>query len=270
MSKQSSLDLSKLELKRIREMKSISYSLDSPDLGTMYTAAAKLMRYPAAKALLPKAMSLLETPDATLRRLVFRMAGRNVYGEFIPELFKSMKHINPAEREQVLQGIEELFQTTGSPTSSSEQNRWINALATVGHEHQSTVFGIMAALGKSGTNWAKKRVRDNIETISIGTISKLGAFESKVRHDLIKIISASASKKKRELLPYLCDIVDSTSVKLLKPFLEEGKWQDRVHVAKAIGQIGITASTGLVMDIVADPDWRVKQEFLENINIQKS
>ena len=270
MTKVDPIDLSKLELKRIREMRSISFSLDSPDVGTMYTAAAKLMSYPEAKSLLPKAMSLLETPDATLRRLVFRMAARNIYGEYIPELFSSIKHINPAEREQVLQGIEELFQTTGSPTSLSEQKRWIDALTTVGHEHQSTVFGIMASLGRSGIKWVKKRVKDNIETISIGTIPKFRAFESNVCNDLIKILSTSASKKKRELLPYLCDIAESASVKFLKPFLEEGKWQDRVHVARAIGKIGVTSTSGLVMDIVADPDWRVKQEFLEAINIEDS
>ncbi|MCK5239959.1 MAG: hypothetical protein KAR33_10450, partial [Candidatus Thorarchaeota archaeon] len=114
-------DLGKIEMKRIREMRSISISLDSPDLGTMYTAAGKLMSYTAAISLLPKAMSLLSTSDATLRRLVYRMAGRNIYGEYIPELFSTMKTINPAEREQVLQGIEELFQTVGSPSSASER-----------------------------------------------------------------------------------------------------------------------------------------------------
>ncbi len=264
------MDISQIEMKKINEMRSISYSLDSPDLGTMYTSAAKLMSYPAAKSLLPKAMSLLATPDATLRRLVFRMAGRNIYGEYIPELFSSMKLINPAEREQVLQGIEELFQTTGSPSSSSEQKRWIVALSLVGHEHQATVFGIMASLGSAGLKWVKSKIKNSVETISIGTIPKLRAFDDNDRIELVKLLANAAAKKKRELLPYICEIVEPSTLKYLKPFLDEGKWQDRVHVARAIGNVGITSTTGIVMDIVADPDWRVKQELLESVNISDS
>ncbi len=263
-------DLGKIEMKRIREMRSISISLDSPDLGTMYTAAGKLMSYTAAISLLPKAMSLLSTSDATLRRLVYRMAGRNIYGEYIPELFSTMKTINPAEREQVLQGIEELFQTVGSPSSASERKRWITALSQVGHEHQATVFGIMASLGITGIKWVKSRIKKNIEIISIGTIPKLRAFNDKDRIDLYKILTTAASKKKRELLPYICEVVEPSTVKYLKSFLVEGKWKDRVNVAKAVGGVGVTTTTGLVMDIVADPDWRVKQELLESINIPNS
>ncbi|MHA2425894.1 MAG: HEAT repeat domain-containing protein [Candidatus Thorarchaeota archaeon] len=266
----SALNLEKLEMKKIREMRSISSSLDSPDLGTMYTAAGKLMAYPAAKSLLPKAMSLLSTTDATLRKLVYRMAGRNIYGEYVPELFNSMKTINPAEREQVLQGVEELFLTVGSPKSSSEQKRWITSLSQVGHEHQATVFGIMASLGATGLKWVKSKIKNNIETVSIGTIPKLRAFEDKNRVELVKLLASASSKKKRELLPYICEVVESTTVKYLKSFLEEGKWQDRVHVAKAVGSVGITSATGLVMDIIADPDWRVKQELLESVNIPDS
>ncbi|MHA1909590.1 MAG: hypothetical protein ACW98Y_19985 [Candidatus Thorarchaeota archaeon] len=273
MSKKSSkpaLDLTKFEMKKLREMRSISYSLDSPDLGTMYTAAGKLMAYPAAKSLLPKAMSLLSTTDATLRRLVYRMAGRNIYGDYVPELFNSMRSINPAEREQVLQGIEELFLTTGSPKTASEQKRWITALSQVGHEHQATTFGIMASLGAAGLKWVKNKIKNNIETISIGTIPKLRSFDDKDRTELVKLLTTASSKKKRELLPYICEVVEPATVKYLRAFLGEGKWQDRVYIAKAVGGAGVTSATGLVMDIIADPDWRVKQELLENVNIPES
>jgi len=262
--------LQKTEMKKLREMRSISLALDSPDLGTMYTAAGKLMALPFAKSLLPKAMSLLDKGDATLRRLVFRSAGRNVYGKYIPELFEAMKDINPAEREQVLQVMEEMFQINGSPKSVSEQKRWIEVLEDVGHEHQSTVFGIIASLGATGIRWAKMRIKTNIGTISIGTIPKLSSFPEKARTELIKIAIDASTKKKPELLPYLCEITDKDSIRFLKPVLENGTWQDRIHVARAVGRIGITSSRGIIMDIVADPDWRVKQELLESTNISES
>lgn len=262
--------LQKAELKKIREMRAISMSLDSPDLGTMYTAAGKLMAHPNARSLLPRAMSLLDKGDATLRRLVFRSAGRNVYGKYVPVLFEAMKQINPAEREQVLQVIEEVFQTVGSPSSAAEQKRWLESLEEVGHEHQSTVFGIIASLGATGVRWAKKRIKSNIETISIGTIPKLTSFPEKSQVDLIKTAVDAASKKKPELLQYLCEIATKDSIRYLRPLLVNGTWQDRVHVARALGRLGVISSRGIVMDIVADPDWRVKQEFLESINIKES
>ncbi|MFW9921073.1 MAG: HEAT repeat domain-containing protein [Candidatus Thorarchaeota archaeon] len=262
--------LLKAEMKKMREMRSISLSLDSPDLGTMYTAAGKLMALPYAKSLLPKAMSLLDKGDATLRRLVYRSAGKNAYGKYVPELFESMKSINPAEREQVLQVIEEVFQSVGAPSSAIEQKRWIEALENVGHEHQSTIFGIIASLGTNGVRWAKRRIKSNIETISIGTIPKIASFPEKHQTDLIKIAIEASSKKKPELMQYLCEVADKDSIRFLKPVLENGTWQDRVHVARAVGRIGIFSSRGIVMDIVADPDWRVKQELLESIDIHES
>ncbi len=258
--------LRKAEMKKIREMRMISLSLDSPDLGTMYNAAGKLMAYPLGRSLLPKTMSLLDKGDATLRRLMYRTAGRNVYGKYVPELFESMRDINPAEREQVLQVIEELFQTVGSPSSLTEQKRWMQALEDVGHEHQPTVFGIAATLGRTGMHWAKSRVK-RIETISIGTVPKLHDFPERARSDLIKTAISEAMKKKTELLPYICEIVDTGTLKYLKVILESSDWQDRIHVARAVGRLGISSATGLVMDIVADPDWRVKQGLLEAINI---
>jgi hypothetical protein len=261
--------LRKTEMKKIREMRAISLSLDSPDLGTMYNAAGRLMTYPLGRSLLPKTMSLLDKGDATLRRLMYRTAGRNVYGKYVPELFESMRNINPAEREQVLQVIEEIFQTIGSPSSPTEQKRWMQALEEVGHEHQPTVFGIAATLGKTGARWAKSRIR-KIETISIGTIAKLDDFPERTRSDLIKSAIGEAMKRKNELLPYICEIVDAGTLKYLKVILESSDWQDRIQVARAVGRLGIASATGLVMDIVADPDWRVKQEVLESVNIAES
>ncbi len=258
--------LQKAEAKKIREMRAISLSLDSPDLGTMYNAAGKLMAYPLGRSLLQKTMSLLDKGDATLRRLMYRTAGRNVYGKYVPELFESMRDINPAEREQVLQVIEELFQTIGSPSSLTEQKRWMQALEEVGHEHQPTIFGIAATLGRTGVRWAKRRIK-KIETISIGTVPKLDDFPDRARSDLIRTAITEAMKKKAELLPYICEIVDTKTLKYLKAILGSSDWQDRIHVAKAVGRLGISSATGLVMDIVADPDWRVKQVLLEAINI---
>ncbi len=262
--------LIKAERKKLRELRAIASSLDSPNLGEMYTAAGKLMTLQCGKSLLPKAMSLLDKGDETLRRLVYRSAGRNVYGKYIPELFEWMKRINPAEREQVLQVVEESFRTIGSPFSRQEVDAWINVLSNIGHEHQATVFGIMALLGDAGFKWAKKRIKNNIETISIGTIAKLGEFPPNVRTKLVRVAIGEATKRKPDLLPYLCEITDKSSLKYLRSFLESGNWQDRIHVARAIGRVGITSSKGIVMDIVADPDWRVKQELIESIDISRS
>jgi hypothetical protein len=268
--KAASLDLSKIELKKLNELKSISTFLDSPDMGVMYTAAGKMMAAPVCRSLLPKAMSLLDTTDATLRRLVFRMAGRNAYGKYLPDLFTAMKNINPAEREQVLQGIEELFNDPGSPSSTTEQKKWISALETLGKEHQSTVFGIMAALGKNGTRWVMKKLRDQIDTVSLGSVPKILVFPVKTRKKMMKELCLQASKKRFDMLPYICGITTPDTLKFLAPFLQEGKWKDRVQVASTIGSLGISSTSGMVMDIIADTDWRVKQGLLENINIHSS
>jgi hypothetical protein len=265
-----SQDLSNIELKKVNELKSISTFLDSPDLGVMYTAAGKMMAAPVSRSLLPKVMSLLDTTDATLRKLVFRMAGRNAYGKYIPDLFAVMNNINPAEREQVLQGIEELFTTLGSPSSTTEQKRWISALESLGREHQPTVLGLMAALGKNGTRWVMKKLREHIETISLGSVPKILVFPEKTRKKMMKVLCLQAAKKKLDMLPYICGITTPDTLRFLAPFLQEGKWKDRVQVASTIGVLGISSTSGMVMDIIADTDWRVKQGLLENINIHSS
>ncbi|MHA1481466.1 MAG: HEAT repeat domain-containing protein [Candidatus Thorarchaeota archaeon] len=262
--------LTKLEMKRIREMRSIASSLDSPDLGVMYTAAGKLMAYDTGKSLLPKTFSLMNTTDATMRRLIFRTAGRNVYGAYVPDLFSALNVLNPAEREQVLQGIEEVFVTIGAPTTSPAVKVWIESISEVGREHQSTVFGLMIALGPLGIKWVTKRIKENVETIAYGTIPKLLMLPDKKRASTIQLLCKTAALKKMDLLPYVCGIVDAKTNKHLMHFLQKGNWQDRVHVAQAIGKLGITSSTGIVLDLIADPDWRVKQALLESANIHVS
>lgn len=263
-------NLTKLEMKKIREMRSIASSLDSPDMGVMYTAAGKLMAYETGKSLLPKTFSLMNTTDATMRRLIFRTAGRNVYGAYIPDLFSALKILNPAEREQVLQGIEEVFVTIGAPTSFPAVKMWIASISEVGREHQSTIFGLMIALGPLGFKWVTKRIKENVETIAYGTIPKLLMLPDNKRASIIQLLCKTAALKKMDLLPYVCGIVDSKTNKHLMHFLRKGNWQDRVHVAQAIGKLGITSSTGIVLDLIADPDWRVKQALLESANIHVS
>ncbi|MHA1636967.1 MAG: hypothetical protein ACTSUB_03025, partial [Candidatus Thorarchaeota archaeon] len=238
--------LAKIEMKKLREMRSISSSLDSPDLGAMYAAAGKSMTLETGKSLLPKTLSLLGSTDATMRRLVYRTAGRNVYGKYVTELFTSMNHINPAEREQVLQGIEELFNTTGTPTTTASVKIWLKALSSVGREHQATIFGIMIALGPQGIKWVTKRINDHIETIAFGTIPKLLLIPEKKKAAIIKTLCQKAANSKQDLLPYIAGILDKTTIRHLSPFLQNGNWQDRVIVAQTIGKLGITSSTGII------------------------
>ena len=95
------LDLTNLEMSKLRELKRIAGSLDSIELGALYGSAGQLVAHPVARSLLPKAMSLLNHDNQILRKLVFRMAGRNAYGVYLPELFRSMKTLNPAERDEI-------------------------------------------------------------------------------------------------------------------------------------------------------------------------
>ncbi|MCK4483702.1 MAG: hypothetical protein KAU89_02680 [Candidatus Thorarchaeota archaeon] len=264
------LDLRKLEMTKLRELKRIAGSLDSFDLGALYGAAGQLVAHPVARSLLPKVMSLLDDDNQILRKLVFRMAVRNAYGVYLPELFRSMTTLNPAEREQVLQGIEEEFVQDGAPTSNNARRQWIAALESLGVEHQPTVFGLMASLGPPGARWAMKKVRDSIKVISLGTVPKVLAFPDGTRKKMIQLLCQKSAEGKSELLPYICGIVDHTTSKYLTVFLRTTSWKDRVQVASAVGKLGIVSTRGIAMDLVADPDWRVKQGLLENLHIASS
>jgi len=262
--KTAQLDLTKLEMTKLRELKRIAGSLDSFDLGALYGSAGQLVAHPVARSLLPKVMTLLDDDNQILRKLVFRMAVRNAYGVYLPELFKSMKTLNPAEREQVLQGIEEEFVQDGAPISNTARKQWIAALESLGVEHQPTVFGLMASLGPPGARWAMKKIRDNIKVISLGTVPKVS------RRKMIQLLCQMSAENKRELLPYIGGIVDHTTSKYLTAFLRTTNWKDRVHVASAVGKLGVVSTRGIVMDLIADPDWRVKQGLLEHLHIASS
>jgi hypothetical protein len=270
MTKEAEEKAEKKELEGLRELRAISYSLDSPDLGVAYTAAGELMQHRAARSLLPKIMSILDVDDLTLRKLNYRFAGMHVFGPYILPLFESLESINPAEREQVLQSVEEAFSRTGGPVSSSEQKRWVEALDNVGHEHQGTVFGIMAYLGRRGARWVGDKIRKQTETVSYGSVPKILAFKESTAKRMLKTLAEKAAKRKPELLEYICGVVDQSTIGYLAPFLSSGDWQMRAEVARAIGGVGITSASGIVMEIVSDPDWRVKQALLEKINIASS
>ncbi len=270
MSSQKMENLIEIERKQLNNLRGIMWNLSSPDRGQMYGAASKMTNIIPARPLLPITMTLLKTQDKFLRKLVFRTAGRNMITSYLEEFFSLLNTINPAEREQVLQAIEEGFIEEGAPLTPNAQKKWISALEKLGVEHQPTVFGIFASLGAPGVRKVKKIIRDHVETISIGSIPKLNAFDEKTKNAIIKLLCQKASARKPELVGYISEIVDRKSLKYLVPFLKQGSWQDRAEVAKAIGRVGITSVRGLVMDIIADPNWRVKQAMLENLNIAES
>lgn len=259
-----------LEMKALKELKKIAYDIDSPDLGIMYDAVGRLASHTTNRSLLPKSMELLTANDQNVKQAAFTVAGKNVYGSYISELFVNLKALNPVEREQVLQGIHELFSQTGGPESALEQKRWIDALENLGKGHQPTVFGLMRFLGEPGCIWVTSQIRENIENISLGAIPSLGIFPDKTRKKLIKLLVDNASKRRRDMLPYICGIVNQATYSHLSAFLKGSKWQERVEIASAISGAGITTTTGFIMELVGDSSWQVKQALLENLNVPHS
>ncbi len=270
MSKKNSLDLIEIEKKSLAEYRKIAWDIDSPNLGTMYDAVGRLASLEYSRLLLPKAMDLLLVKDRNVKQAAYTVAGKNIYGNYVNEFFVELREMNPVEREQILQGIQEMFNQTGGPLSSSEQKNWIANLETLGREHQPIVFGLMISLGKSGKSWVRKQIRENIKTITLGAVPKISLFPSKERRQLIHILSEGAARDRRDLLPFICGIVDDTTCKYLAPFMRKSEWRERVEIAEAIAKWGIKSSTGLVMELVADTNWQVKQSLLENLNIKRS
>jgi len=268
--KKSKLDLQALEIKELKGLKKIAYDIDSPDLGKMYDAVGRLATHPTNRSLLPKAMELLHAPDQNVKQAAFTMAGKNVFGSYISELFATLKILNPVEREQVLQGIQEMFSQTGGPESSTEQKNWIDALENLGKEHQPTVFGLMRSLGEPGRRWVTRQIKEDIDNVSLGAVPALSGFPKSTRKNMVKLLSEVASKKRRDMLPYICGIVDQTTYTHLSLFLKGSKWQERVEIAAAISNIGITTTSGFMMELVGDSNWQVKQALLENLNIRNS
>ena len=259
-----------LERKYLKPLREIAWDIDSPNLGTMYDAVGRLATVELNRLLLPKAMDLLQTSDRNVKQAAFTVAGRNMHGTYLTEFTHALMEMNPAEREQILQGVQEMFNQTGGPTSVLEQKNWIKSLETLGKEHQPTVFGLMVGLGSSGKKWVTKQIRNNIKNISLGTVPKLNLFPEKDRKQQIKLLSEKAAKERRDLLPYICGIVDERTFKFLSVFMRKSEWQERVEIAEANARIGIQSSTGLTMELVADAKWAVKQGLLENLNIKNS
>jgi hypothetical protein len=271
MSKASSgQDITILEKQKVDELRDIAWTSDSADLQKMYEAAAKLQSCDIGGSLLAKAMSLLDSKDQFVKKIAYRMAIRNVYGYYIDDLFCKLEEINPAEREQLFQNLEERFEYIGPPVTESEQQRWITVLEGLGREHQPTVFGLMRHLGALGTRWVIKRIREHVKSLSLGAIQKISAFPEKTRKKMIKLLCEKAREDKRDLLPYITGIIDSSTTRYLAPFLRSDQWKERAEVAKAVAKAGITRASGMVMDIISDTDWRVKQAVADNVNIVMS
>lgn len=263
-------DYHTLERKFLKPLQKIAWDIDSPNLGTMYEAVGRLTTVSNNRLLLPKAMDLLSSGDRNIKQAAFTVVGKNVYGPYISEFTDALKDMNPAEREQILQSIHEVFSQTGGPTSISEQKNWIKNLETLGIEHQPSVFGLMIGLGKPGKNWVTKQIRDNIKGITLGSVPTISMFPENDRNRLIKLLCDGAAKKRRDLLQYICGIMDQKTLKFLAVFLRKSQWQERVDIAEAVAVNGIRISSGLVMELVADSKWQVKQALLENLNIESS
>ena len=270
MSKKSSVDVQDLERHALEEYRKIAWDIDSPNLGTMYEAVGRLATVNHTRLLLPKAMDLLSAKDRNVKQAAFTVAGKNIYSNYVSEFFTELKEMNPVEREQILQGIQEMFSQTGGPLSAAEQKNWIAGLETLGREHQPMVFGLMVYLGLPGKSWVRKQIRENINNITLGAVPKISMFPQRVRKQFIKMLTEGAVRGRRDLLPYICGIVDSSTYKYLSPFLRKSEWRERVEIAAAVAVSGIKSSTGLVMELVADANWQVKQALLENLNIGRS
>jgi hypothetical protein len=270
VSKKGILQILTLEKKALKELSSITYDIDSPDLGKMYDAVGRLATHPNSRSLLPKAMDLLESPDQNVKQAAFTVAGKFTFGKYTSDVFTALKTMNPAEREQVLQGIQEKFNQIGAPESTSELKRWIKSLEALGKEHQPAVFGLMRSLGDPGKRWVKKQISENLKDISLGAVPALSGFPEKTKKSLIKLLSEKASKKRREMLPYICGIVDKSTYSNLAIFLKGSKWQERVEIATAVANSGIVSSTGLIMELVGDSKWQVKQALIANLNVRNS
>jgi len=262
--------LDEIENAAVAVLRDIAWRFDSSDMAEMYEAAARMSTFPVTRSLLPRAMSAIKADDPIVRKAALGMAGMNAYGSYVNELVTLMKGVNPADREQVLQVIEQRMRQTGGLGSTSEQKRWVDALEGLGREHQPTVFGIMALLGPQGTQWVRTLITERVETLHPGAVQRLTAFTEPTRDALLKGLCQRSAEKKRELLPYICGLIDTNTIQYLTPFLKAGDWHDRSEVAETVGKLGIISPVGIVMDIVADADWRVKQAFLKDLNIAAS
>jgi hypothetical protein len=265
-----SSDFLALETKKIEEMRKAAWNLESARPEMMYEAAQSITMYGVNRTLLPAAMHHLLADDIFVRKILFRTAGKNVYGDYIPEFFSFLPNLPPAEVAQVLQSIKEAFRENGAPTEKSELKRWIASLEKLGREHQPGVVELMAALGNYGYRWVTRLIKDEIQDLNIGAIASIREFPERQRIALVRLLCEESSQRKPKLLIYIAGIAEPKSVRYLKSFLSSGKWKDRKEVAQAVGNVGITSASGLVRDLLNDPDWRVKQSLAENIEVTNS
>ncbi|MFW9913295.1 MAG: HEAT repeat domain-containing protein [Candidatus Thorarchaeota archaeon] len=259
-----------LETKKLEEMRKAAWNLESARPERMYEAAQTLTMYSVNRTLLPSAMHHLLADDIFVRKILFRIAGKNIYGDYIPEFFSQLPNLQPAEVAQVLQSIKEAFRENGPPLEKRELKRWITALEKLGREHQPGMVEIMATFGNYGYRWVTKLIRNNLENLNIGAIAGIREFPEKHRIALVRLLCEEASQRKPELLTYIAGVAGPRSIRFLKSFLSSGTWKDRKEVAEAVGRIGITSTSGLVRDLLNDPDWRVKQALAENIDVPSS
>ena len=270
MSKAKILDVQAEESKALQSLQKIAWDIDSPNLGIMYDAVGRLAAAPISRLLLPKALDLMITKDRNVKQAAFTVAGKNAYGIYLGEFFVALKEMNPAEREQVLQGIQEMFSQTGGPTSAQEQKNWIKNLEGLGREHQPVVFELMINLGPTGKKWIIKQIQDNIKGISLGAVPTLSMFPETDKKRMIGLLSKQAARYRRDLIPYICGIIDQSTQSHLQIFLRKSTWQERVEIARAIAATGIKSTSSFVMELVADTNWQVKQALLENLKIEES
>jgi hypothetical protein len=258
------------EAEALLNLQKIAWDIDSPNLGIMYDAVGRLAAVSTSRLLLPKALDMVTAKDRNVKQAAFTFVGKNAYGSYLGELITALKILNPAEREQVLQGIQEMFSQTGGPMSTQEQKNWIRNLEELGREHQPVVFELMINLGALGKKWIINQIQDNIKGISLGAVPTLSMFPESDRKRIIGLLSKKAARERRDLIPYICGIIDHGTQNNLQVFLKKSIWQERVEIAGAVAALGIKSSSGLVMEIVADPNWQVKQALLENLKIEES
>ncbi|MFW9959181.1 MAG: hypothetical protein ACFFCT_14010 [Candidatus Odinarchaeota archaeon] len=270
MSKAKMLDIQAEEANALLSLQKIARDIDSSNLGIMYDAVGRLAAAPVSRLLLPKAMDLVTAKDRNVKQAAFTIAGKNAFGSYLTEFFVALIEMNPAEREQVLQGIQEMFGQTGGPTSSQEQKNWIKNLEGLGREHQPVIFGLMIGLGSIGKKWIIKQIRDNIKGISLGAVPTLSMFPESDRKMIIGLLTKQAARYRRDLIPYICGIIDQSTQNHLQNFLRKSTWQERVEIAGAVATSGIRSTSSLVMELVADTNWQVKQALLENLKIEES
>lgn len=265
-----SADFLALETKKLAEMRKAAWNLESAKPELMYEAVQTLTMYSVNRTLLPFVMHHLLADDIFVRKILFRTAGRNIYGEYIPEFFSHLPNLPPAEVAQVLQSVKEAFRENGPPLEKPELKRWITALEKLGREHQPGIVEIMATLGNYGYRWVTKLIRNDLEGLNIGAIASIREFPEKHRAAIVRLLCEEASHRKPDLLTYIAGVTDSKTARFLKSFLSAGNWKDRKEVAEAVGRVGITSASGLVRDLLNDPDWRVKQALADNIDVSKS